>query len=93
MPPDPGTDGCMALDLGIDPAAPGDRYSVMLGPDSTIKNAGATLFKASKPTLKGDRPAAPTTTTTATAAPSTTMTTLYGSPGGAFLGRTMGLLD
>ena len=100
VPPNPGTDGCMALDLGIDPAAPGDRYSVLFGSDSTIKIVGAKLFKASKPIQKGDCPSAPTTTTTTTAAPSTTTfttsttttTTLSGSPSPAFLARTIDLV-
>jgi len=52
-PPNLGSDGCMALDIGIDPAEPGDRYSVRFGPESTIKNVGNTLFKASKPMLGG----------------------------------------
>lgn len=52
LPPNPGTDGCMALQLGISPLTVGDRYSVRFGPESAIHNADATLFKASKPTLE-----------------------------------------
>jgi hypothetical protein len=56
VPPNPGTDGCMVLDLGIDPAQPGDRYSVRFGPESTVKNVADRLFKVTKPTVEGDCP-------------------------------------
>lgn len=56
VPPDAGSDGCMALQLGIDRSAVGDRYSVQFGPESTITNLGATLFKASSPALEGHCP-------------------------------------
>jgi hypothetical protein len=36
---------------------------VLFGPESTIKNIGDTLFKASKPTLEGQCPGAATTST------------------------------
>lgn len=72
VPPNPGTSGCVALKLGI--GAAGDRYSLQFGPDSQIKNSGAKLFKAKKPTLEGVCPGGgPTTTTTSTT--STTGTT------------------
>jgi len=90
VPPNPGTDGCMAVTLG----GGGDRYSVQFGPESQVKNNGAKLFKAKKPTLEGICPGGPatTTTTTTTTAPTTT-TTLYGSPSRAFLDRALDLLD
>jgi hypothetical protein len=99
-PPNPGSDGCMALDIGIDPAQPGDRYSVQFGPESTIKNVGNTLFTASKPMLEGRCPGATTTTTTTgsssttTSSPTstTTTTTVYSSPSGAFLIQPIDLL-
>jgi hypothetical protein len=52
LPPDPGTDGCAALKLGLAGGA-GDRYSLRFGPDSTIKNSGAMLFSAKTPTAEG----------------------------------------
>jgi hypothetical protein len=95
VPPNPGTDGCFALDLGIGPLAAGDRYNVAFGPDSTITNKGATLFKAKKPQLEGLCPVVVTTSTstTTTTSTSTTSTTIYGSPSKAFLLRSSGLLD
>jgi hypothetical protein len=101
VPPNPGTDGCFALDLGIDPLAAGDRYSVFFGPESKITNKGDTLFKASKPTLEaicppvGPTPTTSTSTSTTmtTSTSSTTSTTIYGSPSKAFLLRSSGLLD
>lgn len=90
VPPNPGTDGCMALTL-----ASGDRYSVAFGPESDVKNSGAKLFKAKKPQIEAVCPGGgptTTTTTTTTNAPTTT-TTLYGSPSRAFLERTPDLLD
>src|SRR5262249_5685504 len=38
VPPNPGTQGSIALDLGIGPSQEGDRYSVQFGPESLIKN-------------------------------------------------------
>ncbi len=52
VPPNPGTDGCAALKLGLAPAA-GDRYSLQFGPESKIKNSGDTLFSAKQPTAEG----------------------------------------
>lgn len=91
VPPNPGTDGCLALTLG----GGGDRYSVKFGPESQVKNSGKKLFKAKKPLLEGICPGGgptTTTTTTTTTAPTTT-TTLYGSPSRAFLDRALDLLD
>ena len=93
VPPNPGTSACVALKLGISAAA-GDRYSIQFGPDSDIKNSGATLFKAKKPTQQGVCPGGgATTTTTTTPTSSTTTTTLYGSPSRAFLAMPIDLLD
>ncbi len=103
VPPNPGTSGCVALKLGI-AAGAGDRYSLQFGPDSDIKNSGAKLFKAKKPTLEGVCPGGgptTTTTTTTTTTPTTTSTptttttttTLYGSPSRAFLATPIDLLD
>jgi hypothetical protein len=69
VPANPGTDGCMALTL-----AGGDRYSVAFGIESVIKNSGAKLFSAKKPTAEGICPAAPTPTPTATPSPTLTAT-------------------
>jgi hypothetical protein len=80
VPPNPGTDACIALQLGVDGTS-GDRYSVQFGPESKITNKGDVLFKATKPLNEGICPGgAPTTTTTApptttTTAPPTTTTT------------------
>ena len=99
VPPDPGTDACFALQLGVDGIS-GDRYDVLFGPGSKFMNKDATLFKAMKPPAEGVCPfGPPTTTTTAptttststTAAPTTTTTTTstttttMASPSGAFL--------
>lgn len=94
VPPNPGTSACVALKLGIGAGA-GDRYSVQFGPDGTISNNGAKVFKVKKPTLQGVCPGAVTTTTTTTPSTfvSTTTTTLYGSPSRAFLSAVSGLLD
>ena len=78
VPPDPGTGACFALRLGQDGS--GDRYSARFGADSTIKNVGGRLFKATKPSLEGVCPdTTPTTTTTTTTSttiePTTTTTT------------------
>jgi len=95
VPPNPGVSGCFALDLGIDPLASGDRYSVFFGPESKITNKDGTLFKASKPAAEAVCPPVGPTTTTSTSTPttSTTSTTIYGSPSKAFLLRSAGLLD
>jgi hypothetical protein len=100
VPPDPGTDACFALQLGVGGTS-GDRYDVLFGPGSKITNRDATLFKAMKPPAEGVCQFGPTTTTTApttttsststtTAAPTTTTTTsttttTAASPSGAFL--------
>ncbi len=70
VPPNPGTDGCVALTI-----TGGDRYSVEFGPTSSITNNGASLFVAKSPTAEGVCDTVPTTTTTST----TTTTTLVGS--------------
>lgn len=105
VPPNPGTDGCVALKLGI-AAASGDRYHVKFGPDGTVKNVGSKLFKVKKPLTEGFCPNGPppTTTTTSTTVTttlatttstttSTTTTTMYGSPSRAFLDVPADLLD
>jgi len=69
VPPNSGTDACIALQLGS-----GDRYSVQFGPapNGKITNKGDMLFKVTKPTTEGVCPGGGTTTTTA---PPTTTTT------------------
>src|SRR5262249_39585701 len=52
VPPDPGTDACFALQLGLDGTS-GDRYELLFGPGSKLTNKDATLFKAMKPTAEG----------------------------------------
>jgi hypothetical protein len=101
VPPDPGTDACFALQLGVDRTS-GDRYDVLFGPGSKLTNNDGKLFKAMKPPAEGVCPFGPTTTTTTlpttttsststtTAAPTTTTTTsttttTVASPSGAFL--------
>jgi len=89
VPPDPGTDACFALQLGVDGIS-GDRYDVLFGPGSKIMNKDATLFKAMKPTAEGVCPFGPSTTTTTaptttsststTAAPTTTTTSTTAAP-------------
>ena len=105
VPPDSGTDGCLALKIGMGSLATGDRYSVKFGPESKIKNSDGRVFSAKKPTAEGVCPtvtpttttttttAAPTTTTTSTAASTTTTTSMYGSPSRAFLEKVESLLD
>jgi len=66
LPPDPGTDGCAALTLGQTTGA-GDRYSLLFGPESKIKNAGDEFFGVKTPTAKGT---CLTTTSTTTTLPS-----------------------
>jgi len=51
LPPNPGTDGCAALRLGLAPHA-GDRYSLQFGPESKIKTSQK-LFTAEAPTAEG----------------------------------------
>jgi hypothetical protein len=72
LPPNPGTSGCLALQLGVD-AGFGDRYSVQFGDDSEIKNDGAKSFGAKNPTEEGVC-VAPTTTSTTTTTPTTSST-------------------
>lgn len=76
VPPNPGTEACVSLKLGVAPAA-GDRYHVKYAPPATITNKGSTLFKVKKPLLEGLCPSAgPTPTTTTTmVVPTTTSTT------------------
>ena len=54
VPPNPGTDGCVAVTL-----AGGDRYSAAFGADGTVKNTGATSFSVRKPASEGVCAAAP----------------------------------
>jgi len=70
VPPNPGTDACVALQLSADGTS-GDRYSVQFGPESTITNDGDRLFKAKHPLVEGVCPTVVTTTTTSPS--STTM--------------------
>lgn len=71
LPPDPGTDACVVFEIGG-----GDAYSVLFGADARIDNKGATIFKASKPTLEGSCiPPPPETTTTTTTLEEPTTTT------------------
>ena len=72
-PPDPGTDGCMRLDIG----GGGDTYHVRFA-DGQVTNDGAKQFKVLNPVTKGTSP--PTTTTTTTTTPPTTTTTTTLSP-------------
>jgi DNA-binding beta-propeller fold protein YncE len=85
LPPNPGTDGCVRLEIGG-----GDTYHVRFGADGQVTNNGAKQFKVSKPTVEGT---CPTTTTTTT---STTTTTIpqpcsfllqWGVPGGTSSGE------
>lgn len=89
-PPNPGTDGCIALSI-----VGGDTYHVMFGTDSKIKNKGAELFQAKRPQAEGLCATGSTTTTTVvtTTTSSTTSTTIYGSPSRAFLQGSEDLLD
>src|SRR5262249_61686789 len=73
VPPDPGTDACFALQLGVDGTS-GDRYDVPFGTGSKFMNKDGTLFKAMRPPAEGVCPFGPTTTTT-TAPPTTTSST------------------
>ncbi len=69
VPPNPGSDGCLALTLGT-----GDRYSVAFGTESVVKNDGAKLYSAKKPTAESVCPVLPTPTPTAVPSPSPTAT-------------------
>jgi hypothetical protein len=70
VPPDPGTGGCMLLELGD-----GDSYSVAF-PTGTIKNKGATFFKVTWPLTQGTCVTLlPTTTSTSTTTNTTTTST------------------
>jgi len=71
LPPNDGTTGCVALQLGVD-AGFGDRYSVQFGDDSDITNSGAKAFTAKNPTEEGVC-AAPTTTTIVSATTTTSL--------------------
>jgi len=79
VPPNPGTDACIALQLGS-----GDRYSVQFGPEPNgkVTNKGDTLFKVTKPVTEGICPGQGTTTTTAppTTTTSTTASTTTTAP-------------
>ena len=70
VPPNPGTDACVALTLGG-----GDRYSVAFGPTSTITNAGASSFIAKAPGVES----VCGTVSTTTATTSMTTTTVAGA--------------
>lgn len=59
VPPDPGTDACVAVTL-----AGGDRYSAKFGADGTVTNKGATSFAVRKPASEGVCDAVPTPTPT-----------------------------
>src|SRR5262249_2644662 len=105
VPPDSGTSGCMALDLGESAVVMGDRYSVQFGVESKIQNVDAKAFSAKKPATEGVCPTVVTTSTTTTTthatssstttthASTTTTTSMYGSPSRAFLEKVEGLLD
>ena len=68
LPPNPGTDGCVLLQI-----AGGDSYSVQFGSlDGVITNKGALEYKHKKPSGEGT---CITTTTSTTAAPTTTTST------------------
>jgi hypothetical protein len=79
VPPDPGTDACFALQLGVDGTS-GDRYDVLFGPGSKITNKDATLFKAMKPPAEGVCPFGSTTTTTAAPTTTTSSTSTTAAP-------------
>lgn len=98
VPPNPGTQGCVSLKLGVGNTSTGDRYHMKYGPDGIVKNSGSKLFKVKKPLTEGLCPNGPpptttTTTTTTTPPSSTTTTTLYGSPSRAFLVAPADLLE
>ncbi len=71
VPPDPGTGGCLRLDL-----AGGDSYHVLFGAGTLIKRNDARTFQLKNPPAEGLCPAGPgTTTTTTTTIPTTSTTT------------------
>jgi hypothetical protein len=93
VPPNPGTDGCVALAIGG-----GDTYHVLFGPGSSVRNKGPNFFQAKRPPSQGVCPVIVTTTTTlvsttTTVVSTTTTTTIYGSPSRAFLVTASDLLD
>jgi sugar lactone lactonase YvrE len=61
VPPNPGTDGCVRLEIGG-----GDTYHVRFGADGQVTNNGAKQFKVTKPTVEGTCPTVTTTTTSTT---------------------------
>jgi hypothetical protein len=77
VPPNPGTDGCLALTIDG-----GDRYSVAYGSESTIKNQGTKLFSAKHPAAEAVCPAVATPIPTFTPSPAPTAT---GCPSANFL--------
>ncbi len=85
LPPNPGTDGFVTLQLGS-----GDRYCVQFGADGQVSNKSGELFKVRRPVFEGCPGGASTTTTTTS---STTSTTMYSSPSRAFLDVPIDLLD
>lgn len=77
VPPNPGTDGCAAVKLGLTAGA-GDRYSLQFGPESTIKNSGDRLFSAKGPMAEGIcRPTNTSSTTTSTSPVTTTTIPIF----------------
>jgi hypothetical protein len=91
LPPNPGTDGCIALEI-----VGGDTYHMQFGTDAKIKNKGVELFQAKRPQSEGLCATGSTTTTSTivvTTTSSTTSTTIYGSPSRAFLAAPADLLD
>jgi hypothetical protein len=85
LPPNPGTDGFVTLQLGT-----GDRYCVQFGADGQVSNKSGQLFKVRRPVFEGCPGGASTTTTTSS---TTTSTTMYSSPSRAFLDAPIDLLD
>ena len=80
LPPSPGTDGCMLLQI-----TGGDSYSVLFAPlDGVIKNKGPLQYTHNKVSLEGT--CAPTTTTT-TPTSTTTTTTLPSCAPNCVLGQ------
>jgi hypothetical protein len=78
LPPNPGTDACVALQLGVDGS--GDRYSMQFGPESKITNKGDTSFKATKPVNEGVCPGGPPPTTTSSTTPTSSSSTTTTAP-------------
>jgi hypothetical protein len=72
-PPDPGTNACVAVRLGVNGTS-GDRYSAQFGSESELTNKDGTLFKATKPVNEGVCPSGTTTTTSASTTTTTTTT-------------------